>query len=150
MPVIMEKFEGLNAICLVGGTGAGKSTMINSLLYGSGVLEKKGKKIALKEEMRIKLGNSIHIGLDQTRSQTTFPEVAEDFLQTKEGLVFIDLAGILDNRGHEFDLVFAMMLGYLMKNLNTARFVHALSKSEIEVVRGGIFKGGLFMIDGMC
>jgi len=49
-PAVEKGFGGLNAVLIVGGTGAGKSTMINSILYGPGILEKKGKKIAFKEE----------------------------------------------------------------------------------------------------
>ena len=49
-PSIEEGFAGLNAILVVGGTGAGKSTLINSLLYGPNILEKKGKKVAFKKD----------------------------------------------------------------------------------------------------
>ena len=49
-PAIEEGFANLNAVLIVGGTGAGKSTMINSILYGPGILEKdeKGKKMVFK------------------------------------------------------------------------------------------------------
>ena len=49
-PAIEGGFGGLNAVLIVGGTGAGKSTMINSILYGPNILEKDGKKIVFKEE----------------------------------------------------------------------------------------------------
>jgi len=83
---------------------------------------------------------------------TTFPEKAENFLKIdgEKDLAFIDLAGVLDSRGLRFDLVLAMMLGSLMKVLKQARFVHVLSKSELEAARGSVFKTGLFMINGMC
>jgi len=88
--------------------------------------------------------------MDDSKSMTTFPEKADDFLKIEGGFVFIDLAGILDSRGLRFDLVHAMMLGQLIKGLRQARFVHVLSKAEMEAARGSCFKGGLFMINGMC
>jgi hypothetical protein len=88
--------------------------------------------------------------MDESKSMTTFPEKADDFLKIEGGLVFIDLAGILDSRGLKFDLVHAMMLGSLIQGLKSARFVHVLSKSEMMAARGSCYKGGLFMINGMC
>jgi hypothetical protein len=88
--------------------------------------------------------------MDDSKSMTTFPEIADDFLRIQERPRFIDLAGILDSRGLQFDLVIAMMLGSLIKCLKSARFVHVLSKAEMEAARGSCFKGGLFMINGMC
>ena len=81
---------------------------------------------------------------------TWVPEKADNYLKISDDLIFIDLAGILDSRGLRFDLVHAMMLGSLIKGLKTARFVHVLSKSEMEAARGSCYKGGLFMINGMC
>jgi len=54
-PCILQGFENLNAILVVGGTGAGKSTFINSLQYGPGVLRKdEDGKILLKDSFKEK------------------------------------------------------------------------------------------------
>lgn len=91
--------------------------MINSILYGPGILEKQGKKMVFKKDFAEKQENRIKIGMDDSRSMTTFPEKADDFLKIEGGMIFIDLAGILDSRGLRFDLVHAMMLGQLIKGL---------------------------------
>ena len=41
---------GLNAIVIVGSTGSGKSTIINSLIYGSNILYENDDKIEIKDE----------------------------------------------------------------------------------------------------
>ena len=73
--------------------------MINSILYGPGILEKVGKKMDFKKDCAEKQENRIKIGKKDSRSITTFPEKADDFLEIKGGMIFIDLAGILDSRG---------------------------------------------------
>ena len=44
---------------------------------------------------------------------TFLPELTEDFLST--GVKFVDLAGILDTRTPNYDIVNGMFIGYILK-----------------------------------
>ena len=62
-------------------------------------------------------------------------------------MIFIDLAGMLDSRGVKFDLVQAMMIGMLIKNLKSFRILHVLSRGGMIENRGDTYKKGLYMIN---
>jgi len=126
----------LEAILVVGGTGAGKSTIINSLLYGPHIIQRgyRGEGYVIKEEYAKIIGDRLKIGDSISTSMTFLPEQTDDFL--KEGVKFIDLAGILDTRTPNYDVVNGMITGYILKQLKSARILLVTSKNEALSIKG--------------
>ena len=107
---LLEQYKGRSLVLCFGTTGCGKSTMLNSVVYGSDCLQK----TVLKEEMTLRNGETktntrtvieikaqdkgFKIGHSRVNSETFIPYFMEDPDETKN-CVWADIAGFGDSSG---------------------------------------------------
>lgn len=124
---LSEAFEYVNIIrdqqCIIafGNTGCGKSTMFNSLIYGSenihevkiereyevplpdGTTKKRKRKIPVIDVNRDKIKNhAFKVGHNQAQSETFLPSF---YFQKESGNVYVDMAGLHDSNGEVIKLI---------------------------------------------
>ena len=145
LDLIFETFnmvEGADLLISVGNTGSGKSTMINSLMYGASTLEEKelefqvrghrGKMkkvqrrvIEQKEEFRTK--NAFSIDHSEIESSTLIPSFVRD---ETNSLIYADVAGLNDLNNEFIDFINAFIDRYIFLKAENVRFLVPITKEQ--------------------
>lgn len=140
----LEKIEDKDIILVLGNTGCGKSTMLNSLLLGSDCLEetkimteimigekvKKRKKLVIAtkdDKMTLKIGHSAN------QSETFFPHFV---VKQSTDEVWADIAGFNDTNGEMIETINCLINKIIFNKVRSVRFLVPITHQQITVSRG--------------
>jgi len=132
---------GKSVIIIIGATGAGKTTIGNSLL---GV---KFRYISLKEAqdlglekwgMQLQEGQQEKLKIGHYNSSMTI--LAEGINIPNTDYVMFDCAGFLDNRGEQINIANNAILMAIIANAKDVRILMTGSYYELRATRGGSFR----------
>lgn len=150
----LEQIRGKNVVVCFGTTGCGKSTMLNSLLYGKDnmgyrklineIKDKNGKVIkkTQKRVMDLKEGVDIKgfkVGHSNSTSETFIPGIRVDPDESKN-LVWMDIAGFEDSNGPLMAFIIQFMNKKIFHTAKTIKVMIVTTVGEAEMNRGQGFR----------
>lgn len=142
----LDNINEADLVIVLGNTGCGKSTMLNSLLLGPDFLEERDVKVQVnvngktkfKKQKRIEQKCEIMtmtIGHNATKSQTFFPH----FIKKKStNEVFADIAGLGDTNGEMVDTINCLINKMIFNRVKSLRFLVPFTHAQIASQRGRI------------
>jgi serine/threonine protein kinase len=139
------RIQDTSIVCVIGNTGSGKSTFINSVC-GCKMVEKKRKAIGLKGTGSIILVDGpaavakTHIGHEKNKSATFLPIIVTTSLTTPKltsaTITYCDLPGFLDNRGAEINIANAVNTRMTLMKASSVKIVALVAYDTINSDRG--------------
>ena len=156
---LIEAFDYVNKVrdqeCVIafGNTGCGKSTMFNSLIYGSenmvetivkrdiqfpdrdGNRKTKPKpfKVVDVDKTKIPENKAFKIGHDQAKSETFLPNFLFD---SNSGNVFVDLAGLNDTNGPLIQLINWIIYKQIFNIVHSFHLIVPITIGQITDAKG--------------
>jgi hypothetical protein len=140
------KGKGKDVVVVIGDTGAGKSALID-FIFGCTMTKNNKGQVLVDPNSKVKEVAKIGTGFT---SETFIPKVMTDFTITtkefeleeeynltlqKQHLTFIDMAGFTDSRGIEVALGGADLMGLILENAKSVRFVLVFEHAHMKSVR---------------
>ena len=146
---MLKKIEGKNLIICFGTTGSGKSTMLNSLIYGADALELTN----IKDEIVLKNGTKresnrrvielkdktkgFKIGHSRITSQTFIPQFLDDPDPSKN-LVWADVAGFTDSSGDLIEFINQFINKKLFLIAKEVKIIVPFTEGQSKEAKGGV------------
>lgn len=165
LDLIFETFnmvEGADLVLSVGNTGCGKSTMINSLMFGTHSLEekklefqvrghrgkmKKVQRTVIEQKEEFKSKNAFSIGHSETESTTLIPSFVRDEVN---GVIYADVAG-LNDKGNQFtDFINAFIDRYIFLKAERVRFLVPITRDSNSNKLGLTMRQQIQVLQRMC
>lgn len=145
LDLIFETFnmvEGADLLLSVGNTGCGKSTMINSFMYGPQSLEekqlefqvrghrgkmKKLQRTVIEQKEEFKSKSAFSIGHAETESSTLIPSFVRDDVNN---LIYADVAG-MNEQGNQFtEFINTFIDRYIFLKAERVRFLVPITRDQ--------------------
>jgi energy-coupling factor transporter ATP-binding protein EcfA2 len=126
---VLRSVTGLDITVVVGGTGSGKSTLINLLAGVQLEVDLDGCIQSVSSHQGMKIGGGFH-------SITKYPESID---VPGLGLVY-DLPGFEDTEGALDDLLNAAFIRGIVTGARSVKVIYVTSKSDMDAARGPSFK----------
>lgn len=128
-----QRAKGQHVVGLVGPTGAGKSTIVNSLHDD---VQMVGRRVGGQYRIEVEGGREREkaaMGHHRLTSETLFPQVYHP-----EGLPpIIDFGGVLDTRGPEAEVAIAVAMKLILENAASVRLLVCYDSNGMAINRGG-------------
>ena len=144
---LLEPYKGRSLILCFGTTGCGKSTMLNSVLYGSSSLQT----TSLVEEVQLRNGETrqntrtvidvaqegqhFKIGHSRVTSQTFIPYFIDD---PEKNCVWADIAGFGDTSGDLIEYINTFIDKKIFNVAKDVKIIMPFTAAQIDDQRGGI------------
>ena len=155
LDLIFETFnmvDGADLLLTVGNKGCGKSTMINSLMYGSQSLEekslefqvrglrgkmKKVKRNVIEQKEEFKSKNAFSIEHSEHESNTITPSIIKD---ETNNIIYVDLAGFNERSNEFIDFINTFIDRYIFLKSEKIRFLLPINYEKISNRQWTAFK----------
>lgn len=154
---LINQIRGADIVLLIGNTGAGKSTMLTSLIFGSSSLQWKKLTVKLPRgkstsigviEQRDPLGvRTFGIGHQNYRSRTFLPQFKSD---KSTGDLYADIAGLHDTSGPLIDYINSFIMRQLFRIAKSIRLLVPFPVSQISDARGMGIREHIRVIKNIC
>lgn len=118
----INKIQGADCIVLIGNTGCGKSTMLNSLVFGTESLVLNKGKIDQQDPQKYQI---FAIGHEKHQSKTFLPQFQRE-LNTMD--LWADYAGLDDTSGDLIDILNCFLMRQIFQISKSIRILVPLSK----------------------
>uniref|UniRef100_A0A0G4FI44 G domain-containing protein n=1 Tax=Chromera velia CCMP2878 TaxID=1169474 RepID=A0A0G4FI44_9ALVE len=131
-----KEAEGVDLVVLLGCSGAGKSSAVNSLAGCKMQLEAKGEDedevvVVAEDSMRVEVAPIGHSG----KSETFFPEISR-WEEAGDSFFFCDCPGFGDNRGAEVNTANAVNVCQTLRRSSSVRLLVLLESSAVGTAKG--------------
>lgn len=147
----IERARGKDIICILGNTGAGKSTFINYVegveyehvrvefesLLSEGEGEKT-RKVETRSVLQPKTGSKVPEIMKVShslKSETFVPDVKDAVGDLGEGVVWADCPGFLDSRGEEIKIANAINISKVLTAAKSMRVVVLINKASVDAAK---------------
>ena len=165
LDLIFETFnmvEGADLLLSVGNTGCGKSTMINSFMYGPQSLEekqlefqvrghrgkmKKLQRTVIEQKEEFKSKNAFSIGHAETESSTLIPSFVRDDVNN---LIYADMAGMNDQGNQFTDFINTFIDRYIFLKAEKVRFLVPITRDQNSTKLGLQLRQQIRVLQRMC
>lgn len=145
LDLIFETFnmvEGADLLVNVGNTGCGKSTMINSLMFGPNTLEekqlefqvrghrgrmKKVQRTVIEQKEEFKSKNAYRIDHSEAESSTFIPQFVRDDMNN---IIYADVAGLNDASNVFIDFINMFIDRYIFLKAEKVRFLVPITRDQ--------------------
>lgn len=157
----MSLIRGKDIVLCLGNTGTGKTTLLNSLIYGPESLQI----VEIKEKVKIKKGktkenikkvidvkpefkdNALRIGHSTAVSETFRPDTV---VCKKSGMMFVDVAGFGDSGSYLVELINMFVDKHIFNISKSISFILTMTVGDTKDARGNGVRELINILNMMC